>query len=174
MFVWCSPAAVWASRRKRSRWLGPSAGADRQHLEGDPLAQRQVDGLVDDAHAAAADLALDAIVVEELTGGERGRQDVAGPVRQRGGRAIDRLGLTPRHAFEKEQRRKEGADALAEGGVAAGVVFDVGQFPGPHLGGELFGELSQDGGGVGHVQPPGERRGVSPTWSVLSEPATSG
>ena len=39
---------------------------ERQHLEGDAPAQRQLHRLVDDAHAAAADLADDAEIAERL------------------------------------------------------------------------------------------------------------
>ena len=37
--------------------LGVGSGGHRQHLQGDPPAQRHLVGLVDDAHSAAADLA---------------------------------------------------------------------------------------------------------------------
>ena len=47
----------------RSR-LASSSSACRQHLQGDVPAQRVLLGLVDDAHAAAADLAEDAVVAQ--------------------------------------------------------------------------------------------------------------
>jgi hypothetical protein len=52
----------------------------RQHLQGHPFVQGQVDRLVDDTHAAAADLADDAVAAEGLAGGDlRGEGGRAGP-----------------------------------------------------------------------------------------------
>jgi hypothetical protein len=44
-------------------------GSEWQHLERDAAAERDLLGLVDDAHAAAADLADDAEVAEDSCGG---------------------------------------------------------------------------------------------------------
>ena len=83
MLVWCSFAAALASRSKRL--LGPGVQPEllRQHLEGDVPAQRDLLGLVDDAHAAAADLADDAVVAQALqrrqrAGGRRLRSPPGG------------------------------------------------------------------------------------------------
>ena len=47
---------------------GISRARSGQHLEGDAPAQGLLLGLVDDAHAAAADLAEDAVVAEPVPG----------------------------------------------------------------------------------------------------------
>ena len=54
---WRSRAAARASRRKRIASRSSSAAPAGQHLERDAPAERLLLGLVDDAHAAAADLA---------------------------------------------------------------------------------------------------------------------
>jgi hypothetical protein len=51
--------------------LGVEGRLGRQDLEGDVPAERFVDGLVDDAHAAAADLAEQAVLAEPLADGRR-------------------------------------------------------------------------------------------------------
>ena len=60
----------------------------RQKLEGDPAAERELLGLVDDAHAAPADLAEDAVVAQLVR--DRFGYDPR-PVR-RGHRAVDGAG----------------------------------------------------------------------------------
>ena len=50
--------------------LGEVAG---QQLEGDRAAQRQLHGLIDDSHAAAAEHGFDAVASDLRTGGEQGR-----------------------------------------------------------------------------------------------------
>ena len=48
--------------------LGVEGGGERQHLQGDAPAERELDRLVDDPHAAAADLADDLEVAQRLAG----------------------------------------------------------------------------------------------------------
>ncbi len=85
MLVWCSRPAARASRRNRAR----SAGSPEQ-LQRDVAVERLLEGLVDDAHAAAADLADDAEVVQPLRRGSEGRRHHRGRVlsdlRDRAGR----------------------------------------------------------------------------------------
>ena len=66
MLVWCSRAAARASRWNRAVCLGSSRAVPGQDLQGHVAAQRLLLGLVDDAHAAAADLAEDAEVAQLL------------------------------------------------------------------------------------------------------------
>ena len=86
MLVWCSSAAARASRRNRSREPGVEPRVARQDLQRHVPAQRGLLGLVDHAHAAAADLAEDPVVADladrravgRLAVGERAG-GVAGP-----------------------------------------------------------------------------------------------
>ena len=78
MLVWWSWAAAWASWRKRCKCLASNVAANGRHLQRHAPAQRQLDGLVDDAHAAAADLADDLEVAQRI-----GRQRLAGAAGQR-------------------------------------------------------------------------------------------
>ena len=57
----CSRATASASTRKRARSCGAGVGAGQDHLEGDEAVRADLPGLVDDAHAAAAQLAQDLI-----------------------------------------------------------------------------------------------------------------
>ena len=59
--------------------LGVEGGRKRQHLQGHPPGQRQLDGLVDDAHAAPANLADDAEVAQGI--GRQGIGSAAGQPR---------------------------------------------------------------------------------------------
>ena len=61
MFGWFSLAALLASRRKFLSACGLSRSALRQDLEGDRAVEDGVLGLVDDAHAAAAELVEHAV-----------------------------------------------------------------------------------------------------------------
>ena len=80
MLVWCSRATVSASRLKPLHGLFVGDGAEPQHLQGHVAAERGLLGLVDDAHAAAAELADD----PELAQGRR-------RLGRRAGRAVDEL-----------------------------------------------------------------------------------
>ncbi len=64
MLVWCSLAAVCASRWNRRNCCGVEERLPGQHLYGHVPAERLLKGLVDDAHAAAADLAEDAEIAQ--------------------------------------------------------------------------------------------------------------
>ena len=92
MLVWCSRAAACASRSNRRTCLGSSSDAGRQHLQRHPPAQRLLLGLVDDAHAAPADLAEDAVVAQPLQPHAHRRAAVARPA-SRSCRRSSRPGL---------------------------------------------------------------------------------
>src|SRR5207248_6225045 len=67
---------------------------ERQHFEGDAPAERQLLGLVNDAHAAAADLAADAEVAELAALRQQartGRRALGGRLPQPGGRLVERF-----------------------------------------------------------------------------------
>ncbi len=98
-------------------WVG--SHLHEQHLEGDAPTERFLFGLVHHAHAAAADLAQDAVVAQAL----RHRGASAGPGRARGDGQVHRRGIL--EALDHEQRGKEVADLLGKVGVAAGVLLDV-------------------------------------------------
>ncbi len=53
--------------------FGVERGGERQHLERDAPSQRELHGLVDDAHAAAADFAHDLEVAQRICGKRLGR-----------------------------------------------------------------------------------------------------
>ena len=57
MFGWSRPAAAWASRRKRSRSSGVERASGRGTFSATSRPQARVAGQVDDAEAAAAQLA---------------------------------------------------------------------------------------------------------------------
>ena len=75
MLVWCSRAAAFASRRNRSRARRSPATWPGQDLERHPAAQADLLGLVDDPHAAPADLAEDPVVAQPPFGDRHGRND---------------------------------------------------------------------------------------------------
>ncbi len=89
----CSSAraarASWSSRSRRSRIVDEIVG---QHLERDFAAEVHVDGAVDDAHAAAADLFDDLVVRECLTDHPfniKNQERAASAARQRQSRGAD-------------------------------------------------------------------------------------
>ena len=69
MLVWCSCAAAWASIRNRWSCRGSRRRGERQDLERDAAAERDLLGLVDDPHAPPADLAEDPEVAEHAETG---------------------------------------------------------------------------------------------------------
>src|SRR4051794_29104995 len=79
-----------------------------------------MDGFIDDAHAAGTDAAENAVLAEPLKAINRGRL-VAG-------------------ALQGFERREQGADALGQFRMAAGVFGDVGSFAGPTATEKLLGE----------------------------------
>ena len=89
MLVWCSLAAASASRRKRSHRLGGQAQAAAEDLQGHPAVERDLPGLVDDAHAAAAQLADDLEVAQAL---RQGIQFVHG-------RAVSKIRRPPKNSY---------------------------------------------------------------------------
>src|SRR5262249_22488038 len=85
---------------------------ERQHLQGHTPAQRQLLGLIDDAHAATADLAQNAEVAQG-----RGTREVQGR-----GRAVPSFSKAALQAWsgciDEVQRVETGAQLGTEGGVA--------------------------------------------------------
>ena len=69
MLVWCSLAAALRLALEPAPLLGVAEHLRRQHLQRHVPAERDLLGLVDDAHAAAADLADDPVVAELLRRG---------------------------------------------------------------------------------------------------------
>ena len=64
MWGWCSCAAAWASIWNRWRCFGIDRRREGEDLQGDPATERDLLGLVDDAHAAPPDLADDPVIAE--------------------------------------------------------------------------------------------------------------
>ena len=112
--------------------LGGPGDARGQHLQGDVPAERLLLGLVDDAHAAAADLAEDAVVAQPLEGGPRpARPPPEGVVGQVA------LGL---ELLDEEQGREEVADLVGELGVARGELAGGGPLAAAEAVEELLGQ----------------------------------
>ena len=65
MFGWCEVRGGVGFVLEALQLPRVEHGGERQHLERDAAAERNLLGLVDDAHAAAADLAEDAEVAED-------------------------------------------------------------------------------------------------------------
>ena len=72
MFGCCSRATASASLRKRAQLVRPGVAAGQDHLQGHDPVQLQVPRLVDDAHAAPAQLAQDLVAGDGRRAG-RGR-----------------------------------------------------------------------------------------------------
>ena len=94
--------------------LGVEQRAGREHLQRHAPAQRFLLGLVDHAHAAAADLAEDAVVAQPLQPDPRCRAVVSG---QRAGGAAGALAQVLHH----QQRREQVADLVGQFGVPLDV-----------------------------------------------------
>ena len=112
MLVWCSRAAARASRWNRSSSFGSRSPCGAQDLQGHAAAQRLLLGLVDDAHAAPADLADDPVVPQLL--------------QRRGGAAgllggVTRLAHAGLVVLHQQQRREQRVDPLGPLGVALDV-----------------------------------------------------
>ena len=82
MFVWCRQAAACASFLNRCNCRGIERGGQRQHLQGDTTAERELLGLINDPHAAAPDFAEDPEIAHDaqLGAGDRVRQWQAGSI----------------------------------------------------------------------------------------------
>ena len=111
------PAAARASRRNRSQQLGVEPRVARQDLQRHVPAQRVLLGLVDHAHAAAADLAEDPVVAElpRIAGPSAGSPSANGPV----GSAAP--GSGPSRSIST-MAGKTSADLVGQLGVAVGVL----------------------------------------------------
>jgi len=113
-------------------------------------AERLLDRLVDDAHAAVADAAEDAELADAVgVGRVAGRLEVPGVV---AGRRL--------HLLQFDERGEEVAHLLGEFRVAVGVLGHGGVFAAAEAGDEFFGEAVERvavGGRVGHGGPPGSR-----------------
>ena len=116
MLVWCSRAAALASRSNRRTCCGSEQGRVGQDLQRHAAAQRLLLGLVDHAHAAAADLAEDAVVAQPLQPG-RGVDGHAA-----GGAA----GAVGAEVLHPDQDREEVADLVGQLGVAPAVFLERG------------------------------------------------
>ena len=78
--MWCNRAAALASRWNRINWIDPNCRLSGQDLQGHVTAEALLHGLVDDPHAAPADLAEDPIVAQSLGRGPGGWHPVGGGV----------------------------------------------------------------------------------------------
>ena len=113
--------------------------SERQHLERDDAAQRKLDRLVDDAHAAAADFADDAEIAQRIGGGEIdfAQRETQGRLTGRGtaaGGLVNQL-----ETFQaSRQRRLQIGIAVEELGARGGLArFELGEI--------LFDRLDQPG-----------------------------
>ena len=61
----CKRATASASVRKRASASAAGMAAGQDHLQGDQAVQARLPGLVDDAHAAPAQLAQDFVIADE-------------------------------------------------------------------------------------------------------------
>ena len=113
---------------------------ERQDLQRHAAAERELLGLVDDPHAAPADLAEDPEVAQDPRQGRLGRPagdsqiaDVGGP--------------------QGHQGREDLADQWGQPGVAAGVLLDVGLLPPIEAFGELVGGVASSSSTVTSWEP---------------------
>jgi hypothetical protein len=120
----------------------------RQHLQGDVAAQRLLLRFVNDAHAAAAHLAQDAVVTEPF-----GYPGSSRPSAEAG-----RLVVLARAGFlHHHQGGKEVADVIRQVGAAADELAQRGPFSPAKARQELFGQLVDrvaDGFIAGHQMSP--------------------
>ena len=110
--------------------LGIDQRFSGQQFQGDVAAERFLDGLVDDAHAALAEATQDAELAH-----------TRGVARLGGGRVI--AGLRDRFRLELlhlDQRGEQLADGLGQVRVAIGVLGQPGTFAAAKAGNELLGE----------------------------------
>src|SRR5262249_19132983 len=116
--------------------LGRPVARDRprQHLEGAAAAQRLLFGLANDAHAAAADLAQDAVVADLLQAFAVDRYGGAG-------RTADVAGAGP-EVLDHEHGFEDVADLVGQLGVTVAVLLDGRPLAALAAGQELVGEQS--------------------------------
>jgi hypothetical protein len=153
-------------------------------FEGHAPAQRQLLGLVDDPHAAAADLADDAVVAHGIAqtqigvGRYQGRRsacpgDLGG--RQRGeglAKQVGQLRVDSRVSVEVRQRGQHLAQDRRQLGVGAGVLLHVRLFAPLGARGELAGEPAEQrllGGIETGRRIHGAGRGSSPSFGALGD-----
>ena len=110
--------------------LGVVRDLVRQDLQRHPAAQADLLGLVDDPHAAPADLPEDPVVAQPL----RPARDRIPRGRRRVAVVVDREVLLDHH-----QGRQQPADLVGQLGVAGGVLGDAGTLAGPVSRQERFG-----------------------------------
>ena len=157
MLVWCSRAAARASRWNRSTCCAVGQGRIGQDLERDASAERLLLGLVDDAHAAPADLAEDAVVAEPLQPRRGVDGNAAGGV----------VGAVGAEVLHPDQDREDLADLVGELGVSPAVFLERGPLAAALAAEEVVGQgldgvavLAGAGGGHG-LGPRGSEAGSS-------------
>ena len=133
MPVWCSRAAERDSSWNRSICTGSIRPCSGRIFKATRPAERFLHGLVDDAHAAAADLAEDAVLAELLrSGGDRGTC----PLGERSG-LVAGGGLEALHQL---QGGEELEDLVGPLGVLLGVLGGRGILAAPAAVEELVGQ----------------------------------
>ena len=135
--------------------LGVGEGRIGEDLQGHASAERLLLGLVDDAHAAAADLAEDAVVAQPL----QPRRGVNGHA---AGGVVGAVGAEVLHA---DQDGEDLADLVGELGVAPAVVLEGGPLAAALAAEEVVGQgldgvaVAAGAGGGAHVRLGSRRRG---------------
>src|SRR5262249_8969530 len=126
---------------------GIEEGADRQNLEGDAPSERLLLGLIDDPHAAAADLAQNAIIADPIQASALGHgQGDGGSYR-----LVEYITL---EILQSDDGGKAFADFIDQLGIPADVVVEIGAFTAPQSVLPLIGQLSEQVGiyiGLGHT-----------------------
>ena len=125
MLVWCSLAAAFASALNRAANRSPSlAGAlSVHHFQRRPGSERLADRLVDDPHAALADVAEDLIVAEPL------RHAAPGATVDPRGYRSHRRAAPQLEPLDVHQGGEEVVDILGEFGVGLGIFLRAGRSP---------------------------------------------
>ena len=139
MLVWCSRAAALASRWKRTSSLGSSSRWLAQDLQRHAAAQRFLLGLVDNAHAAAADFTQQAEVAQPLAGGAPAGTS---PDRRCSRSTSPVPGLK---SSTNPEDREELADLAGQVGMTRGIFVDRRTFASPAAIEEFLGEVLDRG-----------------------------
>ena len=121
MLVWCSLAARPGLALEPPALLGVAEQLRRQDLQGDVPAQRDLLGLVDDPHAAAADLA-ERCDSRPAARGAASAPDFAVLV------AVDRL-VGQGDVLHHRHRREDLADLAGQLGMAVDILLEGGRWP---------------------------------------------